>query len=64
MTDHIINLQEVILIFSCPFCGKINSISGENLTIDYQYDYGGNFTNETLLPLTCSECDEDSVLSI
>jgi hypothetical protein len=66
MTDHKINIRDIILIYSCNTCGKINSLGGNILSTDIYHlqDYGQNFTGETLLLLICEDCGESSELTI
>ena len=66
MSDHEIQLRDIILIYQCSACGKINSLDGDTLSTDIYHtqDYGQNFTGETLLLLVCEECGEASELTI
>jgi len=64
MTNPKINIDDIILIFNCTYCGKLNSIKGDKLRKDIYHlsDYGRNFTGETLILLICEECSEASEL--
>jgi hypothetical protein len=66
MSDHEIQLRDIILIYQCSFCDKINSLNGDTLFTDIYplQDYGQSFTGETLLLLVCEECGETSELTI
>jgi hypothetical protein len=49
MSDREIQLRDILLIYQCSACGKINSLNGDTLSTDIYHlqDYGQNFTGET-----------------
>lgn len=66
MSDHKIDISDILLIFKCSQCGQINSLDGNKLSPDIYHlqDYGQNFTGETLILLVCDKCGEHSELSV